>query len=599
MHASACIDKRAVRTYDPAPMSRPGLVALLVFPLVACAPSERPLSAILITLDTTRADVLGCYGGPAGVTPNLDRIARESVQFDAARTVAPITLPSHASMMTGLYPPRHTLRDNARNALPAAARTLAEVAHDAGYETAAFVSAVVLDRSYGLAQGFDIYRQPESDAGRGSFYVGELPSEETVSRVEAWWKQRDRDRPFFLWVHFFDPHAPYAPARRFLDSAPHPYLGEVTAMDEAVGRLVERFRDDGVLDESLLVIVADHGEGLGEHGEPSHGVFCYDATIRVPLLVRPPASIETVAGVRPGERTAAVVSVADVFPTFVDALGLEATGSGAPVDGESLLAVPEPLRGVYFETYGSYLDFGWSPLFGWADKSGKYVHGPSPELFDPLTDPREQHDLYAAGSDAVARYRDAIRRVTNAEALPIDAVPTASTALLEGIRDLGYTASGESLPELPGPFDELDAPSPTERSGELRDYADALTMLQLGKSDDALVILRRLIASSPGNFYAHEALAKALFDTQGYAECVTVLEAILELRPGQVLHTNNLGLCHEHLGHPELAEQAYRRALELAPDDRLPLSGLVRVLTQAGRADEARPFAGRLREVAR
>jgi arylsulfatase A-like enzyme/tetratricopeptide (TPR) repeat protein len=588
------IDNRSPSLYDPAAMAPLSRFALFALVCVACSPSERPPSAILITLDTTRADVLGCYGGPEGVTPHLDRIASESIVFDAARTVAPITLPSHASMLTGLYPPRHTLRDNARNGLPSAAYTLAEAARDAGYETAAFVSAVVLDRSYGLAQGFDVYRQPESDAGRGSFYVGELPSEETVSRVETWWKARDKDRPFFLWVHFFDPHAPYAPAKRFLDNAPHPYLGEVSAMDEGIGRLVDRFRDDGILDESLLVIVADHGEGLGDHGEPSHGVFCYDGTIRVPLIVRPPASVETVAGALRGERTDAVASVADVFPTVVDALGLEV--AGAPVDGRSLLLPLDASRGVYFETYGSYLDFGWSPLFGWADSAGKYIHGPSPELFATSTDPREQRDLFTEGSESVASYREAIGRVTGSEALPIDEAPAASAALLEGIRDLGYTASGESLPELPGPFDELDAPSPTERGGELRDYADALTLLQVGKTDEALTILRRLIVSSPRNFYAHEALAKALFDTQGYAECVTVLDALLRLRPGQALHTSNLGLCHEHLGEPDLAEQAYRQALELAPEDPLPLGGLVRVLMNAGRADEARPFAARLRE---
>lgn len=568
------------------------LPVLLVALLSACAPSEPPTSAILITLDTTRADVLGCYNGPSGLTPRLDRLATESIVFDAARTVAPITLPAHASMLTGLYPPRHTLRDNARNALPSAAFTLAEAAQEAGYETAAFVSAVVLDRSYGLSQGFDVYRQPESNAGRDSFYVGELPSEEIAGRFEAWWKERDAQRPFLVWIHLFDPHAPYAPPRRFAGH-PHPYLGEVAAMDEAIGRMLDRFDESGALDRSLLVVVADHGESLGHHDEPSHGVLCYEATIRVPFLIRPPASIATIAGVSPGGRSDAVVSVADVFPTVVEALGLS-SGSDT-IDGISLLQAPPRERGVYFETYGSYLDFGWAPLFGWADRSAKYVHGARPELYDIAIDPGEERDLAVTRADSLAAYLDHVVRATSATPLPADAGGGASEELLSGIRDLGYTGAGDALPELPGPLDETGLANPADKTDELLRYADSITLLETGKNEEAAELLRELVALSPGNFYALEALAKALFELNEYEECIGVIEGMLRLRPNHVQHTTNLGLCHERLGRTQAAEASYRRSHELAPEDPQPVAGLVRIFTKAGNAEQAQVFTQKLR----
>ncbi|NOT32330.1 MAG: sulfatase, partial [Planctomycetes bacterium] len=289
-------------------MPRARLGLLLALALSACGHSaEAPPSLLLLTLDTTNPEALGCYGGPRGLTPNLDRLAREGVLFEDARTVAPLTLPAHASLLTGLYPVRHTLRRNGETRLASEARTLAELAQEHGYLSAAFVAAVVLAPEFGLDQGFAHYDAPPTPENVEEHLLASRGADEIVARAVSWLDQHEPAQPFFLWLHLYDPHFPHDPAPEFLARAQgDPYLGEVAAMDAAIGTLLERLERDGRLANTLVVAAADHGEGRGRHGEETHGAFVFDSTLRIPLLARLPLCA------RAGERVRAPVSQVDV-----------------------------------------------------------------------------------------------------------------------------------------------------------------------------------------------------------------------------------------------------------------------------------------------
>ena len=280
------------------------------------ARGEHARSVVLVTLDTTRADALSSYGGTEGLTPHLDALAEESLVFDRAYTVVPLTLPSHASMLTGLIPPRHGLRVNGASRLPEEAVTFAEVARAGGMETAAFVSAVVLDAAFGLAQGFEEYDAPSHSLVQADSHYADRTGTEVVDRASAWLSARDPGTRFFLWVHLWDPHGPWDPPPELRARAPHDetgYLGDVALADQAFGRLMETLRTTGHADEAMVVVVADHGEAFWEHGEYSHGALLFEPTMRVPLIVR------FHDGHRAGERSDAIASVVDLFPTMTAA----------------------------------------------------------------------------------------------------------------------------------------------------------------------------------------------------------------------------------------------------------------------------------------
>ena len=260
-----------------------GLVSLFVtaFAFAGCGgvPSP-PDSLVLITLDTTRADALGFYDSEGAPTPNLERLAKRGVVFEEASTVAPITLPSHASMLTGLYPPRHGIRDNAYAALPASATTVAELARGRGMQTGAFVASAVLRPEFGLDQGFDVYDAPDLPSGAEAHHAAERGGGIVVQRACDWLANRDPERPFFLWVHLFEPHDPYEPPAPFGEKSGHPYLGEVAYVDSLLSPLLESLSEIEALGTAVnYLVVADHGEGLGEHGERTHSFFLYQQVI--------------------------------------------------------------------------------------------------------------------------------------------------------------------------------------------------------------------------------------------------------------------------------------------------------------------------------
>ena len=466
-------------------------------------------------------------------------------------------------MLTGLYPPRHTVRDNHLMRLPEAAETLAERAREAGLATGAFVAAAVLDESFGLGQGFDAYDQPERRPDDPQANFAQRPGGDVVERAVAWLRGLERERPFLLWVHLFDPHVPYDEGPEHLKRAGGDrYLAGVAAMDDALGTLVDELRRTGRLDDALLVVVGDHGEGLGDHGESTHGCYVYDSTIKVPLLVRSPG------GSGAGERSDAVVSVADVFPTFVEAFGWR---TAQDIDGVSLFERELVGDGAYFESYYGYVKFGWQPIVGWAGAEGKLIHAGRSQAYRTPTDSREtqdlaRHDVHVQGVPAPFReYSAEIERVLARPALARERVEGAEAELLDQLGALGYVAVGDSLPDLPSPFGPSELADPHDRVGVLSRFLEATENGLRGRFAVAVGQLEAILAEDPANPSANDYLAFFLMQLGRHAEAKQRLEALLANGPERANAVYNLGVCCETLGDPEAALAHFRRALELDP----------------------------------
>lgn len=405
-------------------------IALLVMLVTSCTwvsvdrrPGRDRLGGILvITLDTTRADRLTPYGYMSASMPHLERLAREGVVFDQAISVAPLTLPAHSSLFTGHYPARHGVRHNASPALAETATTLAELLGQEGFRTGGFVGSVVLDRDRGLAQGFQTYAGVRDPSLRSPF--GQRRADEVVDDAIRWLD--DVDGRFFLWTHFYDPHRPYDPPDAF-QSVSDPYVGEIVFVDSQIGRLLDALERRGVLRETLVVVVGDHGESLGEHGERDHGVLLYESVLRVPLIVRAPTF-------RPA-RVAAVVRLIDVMPTILDLAGVTAPS----LDGISLTGLMagtrvEPDLQAYAESFDMG-QAGWPQRRAMRDGRYKVIDGPRQELYNLASDPFELQNLYDERQSLASVMIRRLRAVSGAGPTPASDVPPDIRARLEA---LGY-----------------------------------------------------------------------------------------------------------------------------------------------------------------
>jgi len=481
-------------------------------------------NVLLVTLDTTRADRLGCYGARGAETTTLDRIAAEGIRFTQAAAAAPETLPSHATLLTGLYPPGHGVRMNSEFRLGRGPRTLAELFRSKRYETAAFVSAFVLDARYGLGRGFDLYDDSVSAPLDGGFPSGtvERPAAAVTDSVLAWLSRRSAAKPFFTWVHYFDAHAPYLPpepwATRFSGRL---YEGEIAYVDSQLARLVEALRERGLLEKTLIVVAADHGESLGEHAERTHGLFVYDATMRVPLLVRLPGM--PTRGTVDGRQ----VSLVDVLPTLAALCGLD---DRAPRDGVSLLGpVPED-RTVYLESLAPFLDFGWAPLSAVRSVDAKYIRAPRPEMYDLAADPSEAHDLARAPGSAARRMTalagDLAARHASGPPFPgPGAGPSrVSAEELRALQSLGYLAGA-------GPGPAADLPDPKDMAEVATWLVDANTLLASGRAEDALGVARKAAARSPRDRSVLQTLGKISLRLGRLKDAEAAFRAFTAIRP--------------------------------------------------------------------
>ncbi|MEW6074523.1 MAG: sulfatase-like hydrolase/transferase [Planctomycetota bacterium] len=552
----------------------------------------RPPSALLVTLDTTIPEALHCYGAREGVSPHLDALAAEGLLFENARTVAPITLPAHASILTGLYPVRHSVRMNGSMVLPAAAATLAERAREKGYRTAAFVAAIVLDAEFGLAQGFETYDDPETPRDETALVAPSRRAAEVADRAGRWIAGLAPEEPFLAWVHFFDPHAPYEPPPEYLEAHDNPYRGEVAYMDAEIGRVFAALREAGRWDDTIVVAAGDHGEGLGRHGEGTHAAFAFDSTLDVPLIVRLPF------GQRAGERVRSPVSLVDIHPTLVRMLGLGAPGD---VDGRDLLAPDlDPARGVYFETYFGQISFGWSQIAGWADSRGKLIFSSSPEFYDLEADPREERDVIAARRDDVPRYRAAIDRLARLPRLaPHGREADSSAGLAAGIEKLGYAGLGATT-ALPEPLASLSAPSPHSRIRAHEAFLEAQRLCEAGRHELAVPILARIWSEEPANHNASFLLGTSYLAVDRPADALAPLRATIANRGADWIGGwLNLAVAHDHLGEREEAIAAFERALAGVVGPPGYMERLVTLLREAGDEEKARRYEARLIEAGR
>jgi arylsulfatase A-like enzyme len=552
----------------------PRAALVLVAAFAACAraasPPDRPRSVLLVTIDTLRADRLGCYGDAQARTPHADALARAGVLFEAAYTPAPLTLPAHATMMTGLAPPAHGVRGNGAFALGPAPGTLAEALRARGLRTAAFVGGFPLAARFGLARGFEHYDDAVEKTPGVHFEFAERRADAVVAAARAWLSATPG--PVFTWVHLFDPHAPYDPPPAFA-RPDDPYRGEVAAADAAVGALLQAW--DARPEPSVVALTADHGEAFGEHGEESHGLFVYDTTLRVPLVIR-------AAGLPAGRRITGAVGLMDLAATLADFAG--GTGPGLP--GRSwrdAIAGRASATPLYAETLAPRLDFGWSELVAWREGGAKYIRAPRPELYDVARDPAESNDLARVQPERVARLEDALAGALRAMGDGHAAArPDAETVLR--LRALGYVmgpggrGSGADpkdrrdvarrIARAAGPFPDLAAAIRAYRELTALDPANPLVNLRLAdallRADEprqAVPFFQKVISGGPRTADAHVGLATAHAALDRLDEARRVLEAARAIDPGNGQVHYNLGEIARVRGERDLARESYGRAL--------------------------------------
>ena len=492
--------------------TRLALRTILALALAACGAPAPPPDIVVVSIDTLRADRLPAWGYRGGSTPAIDALARESVRFASAYANYPLTLPSHVSLLTGLLPPRHGVRDNAGYRLDGRAHpTLAARLRAAGYDTGAFVSSYVLRPETGLDAGFSAYDAPGPGARREFLDLAQRPGAETVAAARAWLASRG-EAPLFLFVHLYEPHAPYAPPEPFRGRFADPYDGEVATADDAVGRLFDALRERGRFDRALVVLLSDHGEGLGEHGESKHGVFLYRSTLHVPLLLRLPGAA------RAGEVIEAPVELVDLPSTLLAAAGLEPDPA---LDGLDALG-PQPAgRGVYAETFYPRLHFGWSDLRAWTEARWSLVDGPAPELFDLDADPGQERNRLAEERREAARLRAEIAR----RDAPLAAPDEVDAETARKLAALGY---------LTGAPDAGGGPLPDPRTERqlLADLEAGTDAYLAGEDERALGLLEGVVERNPGMRDVWSLLARIL-DRQGRAaEALAAWDRLLELSGG-------------------------------------------------------------------
>lgn len=539
---------------------------LLGCALVGCADrpggrEDKPYNILLITVDTLRADHLGVYGHDAIETPNIDALAARGALFERAYSACPVTLPAHASILTGSYPPYHGVRGNGIFRLRESVQTLAESLEARDYTTAAIIGSVVLDSDYGLDQGFDLYDDEIEPAnGPADLITAERKAEEVTRRARAFLTDRGTG-PFFLWTHYFDPHTIYEPPARFAQKYPDSaYDGEVAYVDEQVGLLLADLRERDLEEDTLVVLVGDHGEGLGEHGESIHGVLLYDSTVRVPLIVANPGWTRRPLTID------ATVSVVDIVPTVLDLLKIDA---GPSVHGISLVPLlagkaADRQRVIYFETLIPFFDYGWSALRGVRRDGMKLIAGPTPGLYDTRTDPKELSNLFTDTSDDARRLRFAMQELTDAitwtggaDEAGMDAERRAELAAL------GYV-SGAAHTQIEG--DPFSGPDPEPRVWMVDAINNATYLFLQGRHDDALVALERLQAEEPANPSLLGLLGILNHSLGRQDQAAAEFEALVAAQPEREQHWTKLGVVYRGQGRIDAAAEAFRRAAEINPE---------------------------------
>jgi arylsulfatase A-like enzyme/Tfp pilus assembly protein PilF len=536
---------------------------------------------LLITLDTTRADHLGCYGYDLARTPNLDALAREGVRFARVYCPAPLTLPSHDSIMTGLYPAKHGVRNNGHE-LPSKIRTLAEILKGHGFATAAFVSSFSVDSRFGIGRGFDVYDdtfQPQAPLKGAN---AERRAEETFARFSNWLDSNGQNR-FFAWVHYFDPHLPYDPPPPYGEEFNgHPYDGEIAYMDHYVGAVLERLKAKGLLDKTLIVVAGDHGEGLGDKVETGHGIFLYEETIRVPLIFHNLKSFP-----RPRVVESAVRLV-DVAPTILEMIGLKSEATG--MQGRTLTPWIRKKTGAdldsLVETFYPRENFGWSELVGIVSGPWKYIQAPRPELYDLKSDLREKTDLAVSAPAKAGELRTKLEQELlrlSAPAGATDGQAAVRTDDLERLRSLGYV---NFAPAQPGSA----APDPKDKIGLLKLIQQAQAFEFEEKYTDAERVYREIVAEIPDSPESYVNLAIVQARQNKFDQAIETLGLGIARIPNSEILLVRLGHTYLVTGRVQEALATMEKVLVLNPRNVDALTVCAGALEATGRKDGARAY---------
>jgi arylsulfatase A-like enzyme/Flp pilus assembly protein TadD len=539
----------------------------------------RPLNIVVITLDTLRPDHLHCYGYGRIETPTLDRIAQSGVLFENGVTQTPLTPPSHASIFTGLNPPTHKVRDIGGFVLSPSTPTLASLLQEKGWDTAAFISSAVLKKRFGFDHGFDVYDDQMPRPGNAQEFLedAERRAGDTVDHAVKWLDGRS-DKPFFLWVHLYDPHAPYAPPSPFREQyKDHPYDGEIAYADHELGRLMESLRRKSPPEKTLVAVLSDHGESLGEHGEYSHGVFLYDSTLRIAFLLAGP-------GVPPGLRVPQQARTIDLLPTILELLSAP---SPAGVEGASLVPLfsgkDAGTAVSYAETLYPKINLGWAELRAIRTNQWKYIRAPRPELYDLSRDPMESRNVLAEHPSEVRMLEARLAAASHsAKSEKVETTPMDERTLAQ-LKSLGYTSGFTSRSyDLNG-----QGADPKDRVGILKLMEDSEQPRSGLSAPRRIELLQKAVRLDPSNPLLYYSLGAQLEKSGRYDEAMNLYRAALQngVENGQ-LHSR-LGDLLVRAGKKAEALPEYEQSVRMNPANAATQGKLATAYMEQGRLEDA------------
>ncbi len=531
--------------------------------------NRQALNLVVVTLDTTRADRIGAYGAKDVETPTFDHLADEGVLFEQAESVAPLTLPAHSSLFTGKFPPEHGVRDNGGFFLGPEQLTLAEVLKARGYRTGGFVGAYVLDSKWGISQGFDTYFDDFDLSGKGNVSLGAIqrPGNEVVDKALPW-IDGAKGAPFFAWIHLYDAHTPYDPPEPFATRYKgHPYNGEIAFADSQVGRVVSELRKLGLYERTVIVVMGDHGESLGDHGEGTHGFFIYDSTTHVPFVIRAPFAL---TGHR---RVADPVRTVDVMPTVLDLLGVPEPKGMSGVSLVPLMTGARPELGLdaYSEAMYPLHHYGWSDLRSLRSGRYKVIDAPRPELYDVDRDPQEVTNLFAERRDLGTRMIGQLRAMEagfnqTTASLPEEDVDPEARARLAALGYVGSFVATEADPRT-------DRPDPKDKIGVFNKLGTAMDLAKErdehghDQFDKVIAVLNDVVGEDPEVIDAWFMMGTQYLRHGEPARAVEYYKRTLALKPDYDIAVINMAEAYRALGDDDAALAGFEHYLTLDPND--------------------------------
>jgi arylsulfatase A-like enzyme/Flp pilus assembly protein TadD len=540
-------------------------VACLAPDLLAARHAAAPhTNVLLITMDTLRADHIGCYGDKQVRTPAIDSLARDGIRYANAFSQVPLTWPSHTAILTGTYPFQNGVQDFTGQPLAPHFETIAQALARHGYRTGAVVSSFVLARSWGLNRGFDFYDDdfPAPEFEQRDVALVERRASDSVDRALAWLK-KPSPKPFFLWLHLYDPHSPYDPPQPFArEYKAHPYDGEIAYADSQLARLIAWLKNSRQYDKTLIIFVADHGESLGEHGESEHGFFLYDATIRVPLILKPAGSPRKSA-----LSIAPAVETIDIVPSILGMLHikdpLQKQLQGEPLPMEASTQAEE--HAAYSETLYPFSSFGWSPLHSLETGKYQFIEAPHPELYDLVADPAETHNLYSTDSAVAQEMKRALDdRVAHNPFSNAQSIAGQNPETLEKLRSLGYLAYKAPVSQSAAP---TGLPDPKDKISELNAILHAQDALHAGDFAAGEGLLQQVQKNDPDMYLVPFMLGEADLRQSDWAQAKSDFDRALKLNPHFDQAMTGLARAEFQLGNQDDARHWLQQAISENPQN--------------------------------